>query len=458
MRCGFYETEITPPLGTTIFGYPRKRVNSGVKLKLYAKAAVLESKGKKVALLVLDCLDVPVDLPDAVIKRVSSMTDIERDAILIAVTHSHTSGPARRNLGSFAGKPRLDGEPELDADLDHLAMDMTILKAADTIILANQRLEECHIKFAIGEAKDISYVREYYIDDGTIRTNPGYCKEQIVKPYSAPETALPVFFFTDRDGKPKGVITSFALHHDTVSGEEMSSDYSGVVAKNLKRVFGDDFITLFFAGFCGNINHLDFMGEKQGKPFKKTAEEIGEVLTRELLHTVMQAEPIANDSLWFKKETVTIPKRKLPEGLIDRIKELQKNPPTTGKCTIADPYGDRMLYSSAVGVLNCYEKDTRTAYDIPVMVIKLGDCLIYCFIGEVFSQFADVLRAKSPSSKNLMIELSNSGDPSPYIPIQELYDIPTVYEASIYSDCLVKEAGDMMIDKAVEMAKEIYGL
>ncbi|MBR6729630.1 MAG: neutral/alkaline non-lysosomal ceramidase N-terminal domain-containing protein [Clostridia bacterium] len=456
MRAGFYETEIVPPLGTTIFGYPRKRVNSGVTLKLYAKAVVVESEGKKAALLVLDCGGLPKDLPEKVIERVCSMSDIERDSILLAATHAHTSGPYHRGLGSFVHKPRLEGEPLLDAELDDKAIDMTILKAADAIILANQRLEEVHIKFAMGAAKDISYVREYYINDGTIRTNPGYCKDDIVKPYSEPETDLPVFFFTDKEGRPKGAITSFALHHDTVSGCEMSSDFSGVVARNMKRLFGDEFITLFFAGFCGNINHLDFMGEKQGKPFKKTAEEIGGVLTRELLQALTEAEPLADDSLCIKKELMAIPKRKLPDGLLERVKELKKNPPTTNRCTIAEPYGDGMLYAHAQSVLNDYEKDTRTVYDIPVMVVKLGDCMLYSFVGEMFSQFADKIRANSPSKKNLMIELSNSSDPSPYIPIPELYDVPTVYEASIYEDSLVKEAGDMMVDRALELAKEMY--
>ena len=51
MRCGFYETEITPPLGTTIFGYYGRRVNVGVKHKLFAKACVLEQDDKLCAML-----------------------------------------------------------------------------------------------------------------------------------------------------------------------------------------------------------------------------------------------------------------------------------------------------------------------------------------------------------------------------------------------------------------------
>ena len=456
MKCGFYETEITPPLGTTIFGYPTKRVNSGVKLKLYAKACVMENNGKKVALLVIDSLDVPEDLSEVIRKRVCEMTDISFDSILFAATHSHTSGAIRKNLGNFKWKPKKEGEPDLNEELDHMYLEMMLIKAADAIVLANQRLEEVDIKFAIGKAEGVAFVREYYIDDGTIRTNPGYCKEKIVKPYSEANPDLPVFFFTDKKGKPKGAITSFGMHHDTVSGSEMSSDYSGVVAKNLKNTFGEEFVSLFFAGFCGNTNHLNFMGEKVGEPFKRTTQEIGDILTKELLYAISKAEPVKGDVLMAKKEIMKVPKRKLPDGLIERVKELVKNPPEKGPMTIADPYSDRMLWSGARGILKRYDEDKRTEDEIPVMVVRIGDCLIYSFIGEMFSQFADSLRAKSPSSKNFMIELSNTGEIGPYVPIPELYDIPTVYEASIYSDCLAKEAGDMMVDKAIEIAREIF--
>ena len=46
MRCGFYESDITPPLGTTIFGYMDRRKSEGIKDRLHAKAVVFEKDGK----------------------------------------------------------------------------------------------------------------------------------------------------------------------------------------------------------------------------------------------------------------------------------------------------------------------------------------------------------------------------------------------------------------------------
>ena len=38
LQCGFYEKEITPPLGSDIPGYFMKRPSTGVLDRLYAKA------------------------------------------------------------------------------------------------------------------------------------------------------------------------------------------------------------------------------------------------------------------------------------------------------------------------------------------------------------------------------------------------------------------------------------
>lgn len=42
LKCAFYETEITPPLGCTIPGYFNTRYGSDVKDRLYAKAVVMD--------------------------------------------------------------------------------------------------------------------------------------------------------------------------------------------------------------------------------------------------------------------------------------------------------------------------------------------------------------------------------------------------------------------------------
>lgn len=455
MRCGFYEKDITPPLGTTIFGYFTKRVNEGVKSKLYAKAAVIDDGENTVAFLAIDSMCMPEGLPDFVRERVKKYTGIKEENILIAVTHSHTSGPCVKDLGQFKGVQILKEEPELSAELDEKTMEMTALGAADAVILAYHRLQEVNVKYGVKEVENLCRVRQYYIDDGSVRTNPGYCRERIVKPYSEPDSAMPVLFFSDKNDKPLGLITSLALHHDTVSGSEVCADYSGEVSKYMKKAFGEDFTSVFFSGFCGNINNADFSRPADVRPGDNWI-IVGEIVAKALLEAIMKSEPVMGNDVAVKTAAVKIKKRELPDGFVEKTKEARRLAPKEGPMTIADPYGTRMMYASSTMVLSYYDEDKNKEFDVPVQVIKIGDCLIYAFPGEVFSQFGEMLKSASPTQKNMMVEMAHTDKHTGYIPIREMFDLPYVYEASYYSARLEKEAGHKLCDKAKELAKEIF--
>ena len=454
MRCGFYETEITPPLGTTIFGYYGRRVNVGVSSKLYAKACVLEQDGKHCAMLVLDTLALPASFPDFIRQYVHDKTGIDPNAILIAATHAHTGFPTTDDLGVHKTPNVSENEPELHPELDKLSLEWIRLVSADAVVHAFRRLQEATVRFGTGLVDNISYVREYILDDGTVRTNPNYCKERIVKPCTEPAKALPLFFFEDAEGKPLGSIASFALHHDIISGTRISSDYSGVVARRMKEKFGMDFVSLFFAGFCGNINHANYMGEKRGEPFLKTYVETGNLLFAEMLRIIEKAEPVSR-LLDVKQETVKLQKRQVPEGFVDSVKAVVQNPPPiTDPMSIEDPYSDRMKYAASARVIEYYGQEPDKVFDVPVQVIRLGQCLIWAFPGEVFCQFGDKLRAASPTGNNMFVENANHTD-HPYIPTKEMF-LPYVYESTYYSARLEPDAGDIMTDKAIALAKTLF--
>lgn len=453
MKCGFYETEITPPLGSTIYGYFTGRVNKGVNSKLYAKACVIENEGKQCALLVLDALHLPAQYPEFIKNYISEKTGIDANSILIATTHAHTGFPTADNLGGFKYTQDWANGPKLNVEVDKLAFEMIKLLAADTVVHASRKLQDAKVSFGMGEVEGVSYVREYYLTDGTVHTNPAARKSEVVKSCGEPDVSLPVFFFTDTDGNPLGSITSFALHHDIISGSEISSDYSGVVARKLKEKYGLDFVSMFFAGFCGNINHANYIGEQKGEPFLKTYIETAEIIYDELIKVIDKSQPIS-DVLDVKLETVKIQKRQVPDEFVESSKKLAENPPQNNeKLSIEEPYSDGMKYLAHPRTISYYGVDRDKVFDVPVQVIKLGDSLVYALPGEVFCQFGDKIRKSSPSEKIMLISCANHTD-NPYIPTKEMF-LPFVYESSYYSARFEPDAGDKMTDKAIEIAKKI---
>lgn len=95
MKVGFYEAEVTPPLGTGIPGYFFQRNAVAVKQKLYVKAMVVESNGTYAAVLGVDALALPFDFPERVRESVAKRTPIDPYSIAMGATHAHTSMPVR---------------------------------------------------------------------------------------------------------------------------------------------------------------------------------------------------------------------------------------------------------------------------------------------------------------------------------------------------------------------------
>ncbi|MBQ3072373.1 MAG: hypothetical protein IJD20_03660, partial [Oscillospiraceae bacterium] len=92
LLCGFGKREITPPLGAPIVGYYKQRFNEGVIDPLYVRAALFRDGEKSALILALDLCLVHKPWADRIREKVGKTFDIDPDAILINVSHTH-SGP-----------------------------------------------------------------------------------------------------------------------------------------------------------------------------------------------------------------------------------------------------------------------------------------------------------------------------------------------------------------------------
>ena len=442
MQVGFYEREITPPLGCRIPGYFETRISAGVKQKLYAKACVVEQDGTYAAFLALDTISVPLGASEIVRERVSRATPIAPESILIASIHAHTAIPRVYTKPSECSAQELMELNVID-HINHIA--------ADTVILAYQRLQDAEAYFAHNNVTGVSFIRQYRLAGGEIRTNPGKQINEVIGRCGESDPSLPIILFKNKQGNPIGSISSFALHHDTVGGVEYSSDYSGMLAQNLKEQYGANFVSLFYQGFCGDINHCDFCDKEN--PFRLTTEAISRALTEKWLEAVENAEKL-EDKLQVRWDSVLLDKRKIDEDYLNGILELANNPPEITEVDISDPDSAVARYIRSRRTIAWYIEDKRKEIPVPVQVIALGDVLIFPFVGEQFSQFGHKLRAGSPSAKNMTVSLAHSGDYQCYYPTAEMA-LPNVYE-STYTACLFEPgSSDRIVNKSLEIAKEM---
>lgn len=441
IKCGFYERCITPPLGASMEGYFIPRPCEGIKDELYVKALAVESEGNVAAIASIDIISLPGGgFCERVFDRIEKYSpSLKRENIIITATHSHTSGPCSHQGG-------------IDQAMDDLYIDMLILQVADSVVLAQQRMEEMNISYATTNVEGVSFVRNYVLEDGSVYTNPGY-DAPIVRPYCETDTSLPALFFYDMSGKIRGVLTSYACHHDTIGGRLASADYSGVLSRKLKEEYGSGFVTVFLNGFCGNVNHVDWIGgpNKTGIP---NYIRIGSALAENILASEKNAQLLEDNTVSSARKTVKIKRRVIDPTVVAEAKDFVDGGITVDDFDSGRPESLAFRIAVAPTIVGEYYK-APDEYDCPVTVIRIGDCAIYSTPCEVFNCYAADVKNGSPTDKVFIAELSGS-KVSAYIPSVELLEYTTVYENHPTSRRLEEEAGNKLIAVALELGNELF--
>ena len=93
MKCGFYEAEITPNLGSIIPGGFAARYSKAVQEKLFVRAFAALTEERSIAVVVADACGITLDITERIRARVAEMTEILPEDVLVMATHCHGGGP-----------------------------------------------------------------------------------------------------------------------------------------------------------------------------------------------------------------------------------------------------------------------------------------------------------------------------------------------------------------------------
>lgn len=456
IKCGFYESDITPPLGLTIPGYPDKRIATGVMRKLFSRAVAFEQGGRGLILVSVDAISLAQSVYDTAVARIEQATGVPADRILVHATHIHTGGPSR--IAAVEG-PYYENEPAYVENLGRLV--------GDSGVLAWQRLEEATVKAARRDVYGISFVRNFRMADGTVRTNPGIGNPDIRETFGTLDPELGALFVSTREGRPMGVLTNFALHHDTIGGYLYSSGYSGFLSDMLKEKYGQGFTQVFINGACGNINHYDvhafpglfrrdqdgFRRDEQGNIVDPPHVRIAKRLFAELEEMAAEAQPLNVERLEGKRELVTVDRQDIPQELLEEMEALLKKPLPAGAANPNDPTSESYKRSKAKTLL--YNAKLPKQRQVWAQAIRLGDAMIFALPGEIYTEYGKMMKDASPLPFSMVAELANSAD-APYVPTPEAFEhTDTIYEAHPSSAGFAPDTGTRMAQKAIEIAKKL---
>jgi len=435
LNIGVAAVRITPPLGIPMAGYYYVRGAEGVHDNLYAKTLVVEKDGTSIAIVSCDLIEISAELAAEIRLLAEASTGIPAGHIMISATHSHT-GPV------ILSPANMYGTDEKVRDL--LADYMKELPGlvAESIIQANDGIQPARLSFGMGYEETISFNRRFFMTDGTVGWNPGKLNPKIIKPAGPIDPEVGVLYAESADGKPLSTYVNFALHLDITGGLEISADMPYTLSNILGGLKGEDMVTLFGQGCCGNINHINV---KSGEPQKghAEAERIGTVLAGEVIKTYTRLESLEVDVIRARSEIVELPLAVFSEDELEAAREITQK---FGERNAA-PFMDMV---NAFKIVDVAERKGKPI-EAEVQVFTLGDDFaIVSLPGEVFVELGTYIKERSPYPATMVLELTNGS--VDYIPDRKAF-VEGNYEA-VSARC-APGSGELLVERVLEILNEM---
>ena len=211
LKAGFARVDITPPFGTPLAGYYEMRYADGILDPIYLNAVALGNEEERILLITADVLMIRLDVANELREQISQRTGVTADHILINSLHQHTS----LRIGGKGGA----------VVKDQAYLDILYRKFADVAQMAVDDMADASYGTAMEEAvTPISFVRRYYLKDGSLQTNPAHVPtEELVGPAARSDNKVRLLRFV-REGKKDIAVVNFCTHPDVIGGTKISAD------------------------------------------------------------------------------------------------------------------------------------------------------------------------------------------------------------------------------------------
>lgn len=437
LQVGVVARDITPPVPYRMSGYFYERMSTGTHDPLYAKALVLRQGDASCALVFCDLIGISRSVSDAARKAASEQTKIPAENILIAATHSHT-GPlytgALRDYFHEQAVAKHGSDPAEKVDYPAELTKQIVAAIAE----AQKKLQPATMTPGVAELTGVSFNRRFHMKDGTVRFNPGRKNPDIVRVAGPIDPQVHCLEFENAGtGRSLGALTVFALHLDTVGGTEYSGDYPHYLAK----AFGGDAISLFGAGTCGDINHIDVTKDDQPKG-QAMAAEIGDKLMQAAGEAIMNSKGEVATTLAVKRAIVECPLQKYPD---DEIAKARANMAKIGTRELS------FLEQVETYKIVALQSLPKEKLPLEVQVFRLSEGVaIVGLPGEVFVELGLAIQEQSPFAQTIVIELCN--DAPGYIPTRKAFAEGS-YET--VNSRVAPGGGELLVEAAVKLLKEL---
>ena len=391
MKVGFSRLKITAPLGENIIGYPQERPADGILDDLYVTSVAFSDGENTIVAITMDILELSKANCDIIKNSVAEKNGINADGVLVHCIHTHT-GPQINN-----------GRPEY--------VDYFFKRVCDSATFAIADLKEAKMYVATGEAKNVSFIRRYLMEDGSMLK---YIRGQedadkVVAVDGIADETVQLVKIT-REGAHDIAIVNFQTHPDTIAGNKFSADFVHFVRLTLEQALVDEadgkgVKVAYFNGAEGDMANRDL--KHLSRRGYNRLRHIGRVIAAGVLSVYTYAEPIDCEKVTFKQAEV---------GMFVRDESVEN----------------------------------REWRELRVSCIAAGDLAFIGLPGEPFVEIGR--RIKANSAFKMTIPCCNANDWFSYLPMRESFRLGGY---GVDGRHLNPDIADNIIDAAINLTKEL---
>ena len=408
LQAGAAVVDVTPTvLPVLVNGGMLSRSVDKVKTPVHARALALTDGTTTIAIVVVDSCMMSRALLDETKQLASKQTGIAPQHLLISATHAHSAPSSMGCLGT-------------DADPRYVSFLRS--KIVEAIAVAKRNLEPARIGWAKAHAPLFTALRQWIrrpdrlaedpFGNLTVRANmhAGSNWDDVTGEAGPEDPDLNLLSVQAADGRPLAVLGNFSMHY--FGDQDVSADYFGLFCEGLKSRLSPDrpgahppFVGILSHGCSGDIYRVDYKIPAAQRP-NPTLHEYADGLVGLAVEALKGAEHRADLTLAMAERRIPLAYR-VPDK--QRLEWAQR---------IVAEMGDRLakttteVYAREQILLNEWQRT-----EVVVQALRIGDMAITSVPTETYALTGLKVKAASPLTKTMVIELANGGDG--YIPPPE---------------------------------------
>ncbi len=414
MKAGFFETDITPPLGTDRPACARKLKTEAYSDPLKVRACVLESDdGKKAAIIGIDTTDTGEEFRR---KIDEFFPDME---IIFSASHTHYSGCLRDKFPGIETADEMIRSIVIDHSVAHdpayyaygLRQTFTAVKEAE------KRMVEADFSFGTGKVENLIFNRRIKMKNGDCMTHPGKGNPDSIT-YAGPVDEDTGVMGVWKKGTEEllGFVFNFSCHA-CINLTGITSDYPGVAIETVRKVYGKDCGAVFLSGASGDVTQIDNMSLKKdmGKP---AAIKLGRAIGGEIVKVLATADRGEVKTLKGTRESIKVNFRLPHPEFLPEAYEMMKNFDVKNNTHHIAKY---YVIEDQLAQKNPDRK-------IVLQTLQIGPLVIGSSPGEIFTQYGLDYKKSSPFPFTWYSSLSSGF--LGYVPTPDCFDLASGgYEA-----------------------------